>query len=80
VDDWTARESELLKKLVEKAPAAGFSADEVALLRQVLDAYRGWAALGRATRFLVVSLALVAAAVAAWETLIGKLRTWLVGS
>ena len=72
-------EAAALRKLLERAPAAGLTDAEVAVLRDVVRAFEGWRALGRATRFLVVTLGLVAAAFAAWDAVVERVRVWLAG-
>ena len=79
-DEWTKREQDILERLRAKAPAAGLTAEEVEMLKQVLDAFRVWRAFGRGARFIVVTLAAIAAAIAAYETIVDRLRQWLVGS
>lgn len=74
-----ADERRALERLLEKAPAAGLSASEIEALREVLRAYEGWQALGRGVRALVVTLAAVAAAVAAWDVLVARVKAWLAG-
>ena len=74
------READALHRLLARAPAAGLSEADVAALREVIEAFRAWRALGRGVRFLVVALGLVAAAIAAWETIAARAREWLSGS
>ena len=50
------------------------------MIREAIKAYEGLRAFGRGARFVVVALGLVAAFIAAWETVTGKVREWLVGS
>ena len=72
-------EAAALRKLLERAPAAGLTEAEVAALRDVVMAFEGWRALGRATRFLVVTLGLIAAGIAAWDAVVERVRAWLAG-
>jgi hypothetical protein len=80
VTDNGERESEALQRLLRAAPAAGLSGADVDALREIIKAFEGWRALGRGVRFLVVTLGIVAAGIAAWETIAGKVRSWLTGS
>jgi hypothetical protein len=80
VTDNGEREAEALQRLLRAAPAAGLSAADVDALREIIKAFEGWRALGRGVRFLVVTLGIVAAGIAAWETIAGKVRSWLTGS
>ena len=72
-------EAAALRKLLERAPAAGLTEAEVAALRDVVRAFEGWRSLGRATRFLVVTLGLIAAGIAAWDAVVERVRAWLAG-
>ena len=72
-------EAAALRKLLERAPAAGLTEAEVAALRDLVRAFEGWRALGRATRFLVVALGLIAAGIAAWDAVVERVRAWLAG-
>jgi hypothetical protein len=74
------REAEALQRLLRAAPAAGLSGADVDALREIIKAFEGLRALGRGVRFLVVTLGIVAAGIAAWETIAGKVRSWLTGS
>ena len=74
------REAEALQRILEAAPAAGLSESDVRVLREVIAAFEGWRALGRGVRLLVVTLGLVAAAIAAWDVIAGKVRAWVTGS
>ena len=74
------REAEALRRLLDAAPAAGLSESDVRVLREVIAAFEGWRALGRGVRLLVVTLGLIAAAIAAWDVIAGKARAWLIGS
>lgn len=54
-----------------------FSAEEVELLREIISAFRSLRALGRLTRFVVVALAAVGAALAAWNSIREEVTKWL---
>ncbi len=56
-----------------------FDDDEVELIRSALKSYEGLMALGRAVRFVVIGLAVVAGAVAAGDTLLERFRQWVAG-
>lgn len=72
----------LVQKLEDHiAHAPDFSPSEVAALREMVAAFRGWQTLGKAARWLIVTLGLIAGAVAAVSTLAGgaraALKSWL---
>ncbi len=54
-----------------------FTAEEQALVRQVLEAYRGWKVLGKAAKMLIVLLAGVSALVVGLGHLKAVLKVWL---
>lgn len=66
---------------VERKVAAdpAFSAEEAAILREVISTYRGLRAFGRLARIVVVSLAALGAGVAAWDMLMERVKAWLAG-
>ena len=66
---------ERLEQIVQGMPQ--FTADEQALVRQVLEAYRGWQALGKAAKMLIVLLAGVSALVVGLGHLKAVLKVWL---
>lgn len=70
---------DVLQKLLDSAPAAGLSAREVDTLREVIAAFRGWKILGRATRWFIVALTMLAGAAVAWDTLWSHVRGWFQG-
>ena len=66
---------ERLEQIVQGMPQ--FTADEQALVRQVLEAYRGWQVLGKAAKMLIVLLAGVSALVVGLGHLKSVLKVWL---
>lgn len=80
-DKWTAREAELLQRLAERAEADPlFTEDEVDLIKQVLEAFRGWRAFGRGLRAFVVTMGMIAAAITAWGVISERVRAWILGN
>lgn len=66
---------ERLEKIVHGMPQ--FTAEEQKLVRDVLEAYRGWQVLGRAMKLLVMFLAGVSALVVAGGHIKDVLKAWL---
>ena len=66
---------ERLEQIVQGMPQ--FTTEEQALVRQVLEAYRGWQVLGRAMKLLVMFLAGVSALVGAGGHIKDVLKAWL---
>jgi hypothetical protein len=66
-------------QVVEKKVATDpmFSPEEAALIREVIATYRGLRFLGRAMRATVVTLGLIAGAIAAWDSLAARVKAWL---
>jgi hypothetical protein len=76
-ETWTEREDELLKRVAEKLKNdPQFTADEVAALRIIIDAYRGWRVFGRGAKWIVYILAGVAGGITAWNTILLEARKW----
>lgn len=74
----TEHPDDLLKRFEEHvAHDPKFSPEEAALLRQIMEAYRAWSVMGRATRWVVIGLASISAGIVAWEHLMGTLKRWL---
>ena len=67
---------ERLEQIVQGMPQ--FTAEEQVLVRQVLEAYRGWQVLGKAMKMLIVVLAGVSALVVGLGHLKAVLKGWLV--
>lgn len=67
---------ERLEQIVHGMPQ--FTAEEQKLVRDVLEAYRGWQVLGRAMKLLVMFLAGVSALVVGLGHLKSVLKGWLV--
>jgi hypothetical protein len=69
---------QLLTRLEQHlAQAPDFTLEDKAALHAMAQAWRGWIALGRASKWIITGLGLVAAAVASWSVLTGALRDWL---
>ena len=66
---------ERLEQIVQGMPQ--FTAEEQALVRQVLEAYRGWQVLGKAMKMLIVLLAGISALVVGLGHLKAVLKVWL---
>lgn len=66
---------ERLEQIVQGMPQ--FTTEEQALVRQVLEAYRGWQVLGKAMKMLIVVLAGVSALVVGLGHLKAVLKVWL---
>ena len=66
---------ERLEQIVQNMPQ--FTAEEQVLVRQVLEAYRGWQVLGKAMKMLIVLLAGISALVVGMGHLKSVLKVWL---
>ena len=66
---------ERLEQIVHGMPQ--FTAEEQKLVRDVLEAYRGWQVLGKAAKMLIVLLAGVSALVVGLGHLKAVLKVWL---
>jgi len=55
-----------------------FSPEDRLLIQEMVAAYRGWLALGKAAKFLIVGLAAVAGAVTAYNIILNGVRSWLL--
>lgn len=66
---------ERLEQIVQNMPQ--FTPEEQALVRDVLEAYRGWQVLGKAMKLLVMFLASVSALVVAGGHIKDVLKAWL---
>ena len=67
---------ERLEQIVQGMPQ--FTAEEQVLVRQVLEACRGWQVLGKAAKMLIVLLAGLSALVVGIGHLKAVLRGWLI--
>ena len=67
---------ERLEQIVQGMPQ--FTQEEQVLVRQVLEAYRGWQVLGKAAKMLIVLLAGLSALVVGIGHLKAVLRGWLI--
>ena len=61
------------------ANATPRSREEAELDAMIRDAFRAWLSFGRFTKWLVLGLAKLAAGIAAYEFLVGRIRSWLSG-
>ena len=69
---------EILSKLEEHIKSdPGFKEEEVQVLRDIIDAYKAWATLGRATKWLLLLLASISAFIASWNHVTEALKKWL---
>ena len=66
---------EKLEALVKGMPQ--LTLEEQTLVREVLEAYRGWLVLGKALKLLIVLLAGISATVVAGGHLKAVLKAWL---
>ena len=66
---------EKLEEIVKGMPQ--FTAEEQVLVREVLEAYRGWLVLGKALKLLIVLLAGISAVVVASGHIKTALKAWL---
>ena len=67
---------ERLEQIVQNMPQ--FTTEEQVLVRQVLEAYRGWQVLGKAMKLLVLFLAGVSAVVVGFSHIKTLLKAWLI--
>ena len=72
-------ESEALLQKVEKVAdkAPEITQEELVAIRAMINAWRGWLFLGKASKWLIVSLGLLAGLVVSVNTLTSALRDWL---
>lgn len=70
--------NQLLEKLEEHlSKDPDFSNSDLEALREMLQAWRGWVALGRGAKWIITTLGLIAAAIASWSVLASTVREWL---
>lgn len=80
MQEWTDEQQKKLLRLIDKAEEdADFSADDIAALRKMADAFRGLEAFGRVSKWLIFLLAALAGAITAWEQVTAKAVRWLGG-
>lgn len=70
-------EERLMQKVEALAKGQQFDAEEMAILKEIIEVYHGVRALGRMSRAVIVSLGLLVAAFASWDTVAARLRQWL---
>lgn len=79
----TKRDAELielsakLEKLISADPQ--FTKGDEATIHEMLQSYRGFLAVGKFSKFIIFSLAAIAASIAAYKTIITAVRSWLIG-
>lgn len=76
---YTQEESESLLSKVEAMTEmrSDFTPSEMAALHEMMQAWRGWVALGRGAKWVITGLGLVAAAVASWAVIAKHVKDWL---
>lgn len=67
---------ERLEQIVQNMPQ--FTVEEQVLVRQVLEAYRGWQVLGKAMKLLVLFLASISAIVVGLGHAKSIFKAWLI--
>ena len=73
--DEAQRLLEKLESHLNKAP--DFTSSDMAALHELVQAWKGWVALGRGAKWLITTLGLVAAAIASWAVLASTIKDWL---
>lgn len=75
---WADREQEILNKLIERAKTdPQFTEEEEKVLKDLIEAFRGWRSFGRGLKLIVISLGMLAAALAAYDALLERTRQWI---
>ena len=75
--EWTEKEVGVLRRLIAKAENdPEFSKDDIAALRTLADAFKGFQYFGRFAKWVVFLLAALAGFLTAYETVMVKVRTW----
>ena len=78
-DPRTQDQSAAIEKLEATVKALPqFTPEEQALVREVLEAYRGWMVLGKAMKLLVLVLAGISAVAVAGGHIKDALKAWLL--
>lgn len=70
-------EDNLMRKLEGLAQSRQFDTEETAILKEIIEVYQGVRALGRISRAVIVSLGILVAAFASWDSVAARLRQWL---
>jgi hypothetical protein len=74
---WADREQEILDKLVARAKTdPQFTAEEEKVLKELIDAFRGWRSFGRFAKLIVITLGMLAASIAAYDAILERIRQW----
>lgn len=77
-NEWTDAEIGTLRRLIKKAEQdPEFTKDDIQALRQIADAFKFLRAFGRFAKWIIATLAALAVALGAWETVAAKVRAWL---
>lgn len=80
MSNFTDAETEALRKLIAHAERdPDFSADEITLIKQVLDAARTLLTLGRFAKWVIFILAALAGGLTAWGQIKEHFAKWLSG-
>jgi hypothetical protein len=80
MSEWTENELVMLRKLILKAEEdPEFSIADIANLKTMADAFKGFQYLGRFAKYVVFSLAALAGFLTAYETIAAKARAWFAG-
>lgn len=66
---------EKLEEYIERTPQ--FSDEDVILIHQMVAAFRGWQALGKATKWVLLSLAAISGLVTALINIRDSIKLWL---
>lgn len=75
---WADREQEILNKLIERAKTdPQFTEEEEKVLKDLIEAFRGWRSFGRGLKLIVISLGMLAAALAAYDAILERTRQWI---
>lgn len=80
MSDFTDAEADALRKLLERAEKdPDFSADEITLIKQVIDAARTLLTLGRFAKWVIFILAAIAGGLTAWGQIREHVTKWFSG-
>lgn len=80
MSDWTEHELMALRRMIAKAETdPEFTEEDILMLQNVADAFKGLLAFGRFSKWIVFILAAVAGGLTAAEQVTAKVRIWLSG-
>ena len=57
-----------------------FTPEDLATINEMLKAWRGWAALGRTMRWIIITLGLLAAGLTSWNAIVAAVKAWFKAS